>query len=79
MLYAKDIKLLPKSEKGLQNHFHALDDFYTQRGLVMNLGKIKVLVFHNYAWIRTKCNLILSNRQVEVIGSYVYLGVTFTT
>ena len=55
----------------------AFDDFCTQRGLVVNLGKTKVLVLQAYARGRTTCHLILSHRPVEVVGLYVYLGVTF--
>ena len=44
----------------------------------MNLGRIKVLIFYTFVQFRTKCNLMLSNRRVEVVGSYVYLGITFT-
>ena len=78
LLYADNIVLLSESEQGLQSHLNALDDFCAQRGLVVNLGKTKVLIFHTSAQFRTKCNLMLSNKQVEVVGSYVYLGITFT-
>ena len=52
--------------------------FPKERGLVGNLGKPKVLIFQMSPQIRTKCQLTLSNRQVEVVRSYVYLGVTFS-
>ena len=78
LLYADDIVLLSESEHDLQRHLNALDDFCVQRGLVVNLGKTKVLIFHTSAQVRAKCHLTISHSPVEVVGSYVYLGVTFS-
>ena len=46
LLYANDIVLLSESEHDLQKHLNALDDFCTQQGLVVNVAKTKVLIFH---------------------------------
>ena len=54
LLYADDIVLLSESEHDLQRHLNALDDFCTQRGLVVNLGKTKVLIFHTSAQVRAQ-------------------------
>ena len=75
---ADNIILLSESEHDLQKHLNALDDFCTQRGLVMNLAKTKVLIFYTSSRVRSKCHLIVSHKLVEVVGSYVYLGVTFS-
>ncbi|MCO5614288.1 hypothetical protein L7F22_068566 [Adiantum nelumboides] len=45
-LYADDIVLVSESQEGLQQHFQILDDFCTRRGLIVNLGKTKVLIFY---------------------------------
>ena len=78
LLYAYDIVLLSVSEHDLQRHLNVLDDFCTQRGLVVNLGKTKVLIFHTSAQVRTKCHLTISHSLVEVVRLYVYLRVTFS-
>ena len=58
LLYANDLVLLSGSKHDLQRHLNALDDFCTQRGLVMNLGKtLKVLIFHASTRVRTTCHL----------------------
>ena len=44
----------------------------------MNRAKIKGRIFHTSTRVRAKCHLTLSHRPVEVVGSYVYLGVTFS-
>ena len=77
LLYVDNIVLLSESEHNLQKHLNALDDFCTQQGLVVNLEKTKVLIFHISAQVRTKCHIILSHRTIEVVASYVYLRVTF--
>ena len=44
----------------------------------MNLGKTKVMVFHtSTTTTRKQTTLTLGGGQVEVLGSYVYLGITF--
>ena len=52
MLYADDIILISESQAGLQQHLNALDDFCTQRGLTVNLGKTKVMIFHRSTLVR---------------------------
>ena len=79
MLYADDIILVSESQEGLQLHLQALDDFCTQRGLTVNLGKTKVMIFHTSGQIRRHTTFTLTGGQVEVVDSYVYLGITFAS
>ena len=44
----------------------------------MNLGKTKAMIFHTLAQVRQQTTLTLAGGKVEIVGSYVYLGVTFT-
>ena len=53
LLYADDIVLLSELEHDLQKHLNSLDDFCTQRGLVVNLAKTKVLIFHTSSMLNT--------------------------
>ena len=78
LLYADDIVLISESAEGLHQHLLGLDDFCTQRGLSVNLGKTKVLVFHTSARIRRESSFTAAGGSIEVVGSYVYLRVTFT-
>ncbi|MCO5559545.1 hypothetical protein L7F22_013146 [Adiantum nelumboides] len=78
MLYADDIILVSKSQEGLQRHLQTLDDFCTQRGLTVNLGKTKVLTFHKSKQIRSRAIFTLAEGRVEFVDSYVYLRTTFT-
>ena len=78
LLYASDIVLILGSPEGLKSHLDAFDEFNTHRGLTMNLGKTKAMIFHTSAQVRQQTTLTLASGQVEIVGSYVYLGVTFT-
>ncbi|MCO5568452.1 hypothetical protein L7F22_022151 [Adiantum nelumboides] len=78
LLYADDVVLVVESAEGLQRHLSALDDFCLQRGLSVNLGKTKILIFHTSAQVRRQSAFIAAGGSIEITGSYVYLGVTFT-
>ena len=55
LLYANDLVVHYEFEHEPQRHLNGLDDFYTQRGLVVNLGRSKVL-FHTFTQVSTKCH-----------------------
>ncbi|MCO5546768.1 hypothetical protein L7F22_000204 [Adiantum nelumboides] len=78
LLYADNIVLVAESAEGLQRHLLALDDFCLQRRLSVNLGKTKVLIFHTSAQVRRQSAFIAAGSSIEITGSYVYLGLTFT-
>lgn len=44
----------------------------------MNLEKTKVMIFHTSEAIKREMTITLVGGQVEVVGAYVYLGITFT-
>ena len=79
LLYADDIILVSDTQEGLQQHLFALDDFCAQKGLTVNFGKTKAMIFHTSAQVRQQqTTLTLAGGEVEIVGSYVYLGITFT-
>ena len=69
LLYVDDISLLFESKHDLQSHLNTLDDFCTHRGLIVNLRKTKVLIFHISAQVWTKVHLTLSHRPVNIVRS----------
>ncbi|MCO5601415.1 hypothetical protein L7F22_055536 [Adiantum nelumboides] len=78
LLYEDDIVLISESAEGLQQHLRGLDDFCSQRGMTVNLGKTKVLIFHTSARVRRQSSFTAAGGDIEITSSYVYLGVTFT-
>ena len=79
MLYADDIVLVSESQGGLQRHLQVLEDFCMQRGLTVNLGKTKVMIFHTSRQGMAHASFTFAGGPVEIVTSYVYLGVTFST
>ena len=46
----------------------------------MNLGKTKVIIFHTSSAVRSAATFTaVEGGRVDVVTSYVYLGVTFTS
>ena len=78
LLYADDIILVSDTQEGLEHHLLALNEFCAQKGLTVNLGKTKAMIFHTSAQVRQQTTPTLASGKVEIVGSYVYLGVTFT-
>ena len=79
LLYADDIVLLADSQEGLQRHMDALGDFCAQKGLTVNLGKTKVMIFHTSRRVMRDTVITYRGSQVEVTPSYAYLGITFSS
>ena len=79
LLYADDIVLISDSPEGLQRHLNALKLFCTDKGLSINMDKIKVMVLNTTkAWVtRSELEFFLGEEKVYT-RSYTYLGVTFT-
>ncbi|MCO5595552.1 hypothetical protein L7F22_049597 [Adiantum nelumboides] len=67
LLYADDIVLVSETAVGLQLHLQALDDFCSQRGLTVNLGKTKVLIFHTSAQVRRQSRFTAAGGDIEIV------------
>ena len=52
---------------------------FVHRELIVNLGKTKVMIFHTSSAVRSAATFTAAGGQVDVVTSYVYLGVTFTS
>lgn len=67
------------SAEGMQQQLEALNEFFSQRDLQVNLGKTKIMEFNtSRAAMRKQQDFIFKGEKVEVVSTYVYLGVTFT-
>ncbi|MCO5550606.1 hypothetical protein L7F22_004094 [Adiantum nelumboides] len=67
MLYADDIILLSETQEGLACHLRALDYFCIHRGLTLNLGKTKAMIFHTFRTVRSRAILMAAGGQIEVV------------
>ena len=76
LLYADDLILLSKSEKGLQNCLDHLDGHCKEIGMVINISKTKIMVF-NKAGRKLNVNFTINEQRLEVGTEYKYLGIVF--
>ena len=77
LLYADDLVLLSRSEKGLQNALNRLNDYCKDWKLNINMEKTKIIVFNKSGKI-IKNNLNIDNRKIENVKTYRYLGLLFS-
>jgi hypothetical protein len=72
-LYADDTVIFSESKEGMQS---ALNIFQSKWKLTVNINKTKVLVLS-----KRKCqqnfDFTLNGENLDVIDSYIYLGITF--
>ena len=65
--------IISNSPETLQRHIDALQKFYTDRDLTVNLDKTKVMIFNtSTTWI-TRYGLYFTYRdeQIKIVHSYV--------
>ena len=74
-----DIIFVSKSCTSLQCHFSVLLVFVEPQGPTRNIPKTKAMIFQKSALICLQAVFILSKgKNKEIVGSCVYLGITFT-
>lgn len=76
LLFADDVVLLAPSPKGLQRQLDALALFCDLRQLTINLGKTKVMIFNGLKKT-SDLHLFFRGEEIEITGTYTYLGVKF--
>ena len=77
LLYADDLVLISRSEKGLQTCLDNLHSYCNLWKLQVNTSKTKVMVF-NKAGRLYRHNFIYANMPLECVRHYKYLGVYFS-
>lgn len=76
VLYADDTVLLSDTPEGLQQALNSLQQYCDEWKLKVNESKTKVIVFCKRK-SQKPVKFHLNNRQVEVVDTFVYLGVMF--
>ena len=74
LLFADDLCLTSLSMQGLQKHMDTLQAFCNDRGLTVNLGKTKLVVFQ-HRYVEAQPGLTYAGQPVEQVQSYKLLGV----
>ena len=79
MLFADDIILLSATIAGLQNQITALYNDANRLRLQVNFNKTKVMVFRKEGHLSTREKWYYGSERLEVVNTYRYLGLTFST
>eukprot|EP00916_Digyalum_oweni_P000500 GHVL01000935.1.p1 GENE.GHVL01000935.1~~GHVL01000935.1.p1 ORF type:complete len:141 (+),score=1.23 GHVL01000935.1:176-598(+) len=79
LLFADDVLLISYSGAGLQKHIDVLKQFTDRFSMTVNLDKTKVIVFRKGGFLAANEAWKYGNEDIEVVNSYKYLGLNFTT
>ena len=79
LLYADDNVLVSDSPVGLQSKLNLLYEQSNRLGLEVNLEKSKIIVFRKGGRLSRHEKWFFNDIPVEIVNSYSYLGVNFTT
>ena len=79
LMLADDIALLSSTPVGLQTQLNVLYEVANRFGLLVNLEKIKIVVFRNGCYLPRTERWYYGSELVSVTSSYKYLGLKLTT
>lgn len=80
LLYADDLVILANSPVELTRMIMIMEEYCAWKGLTVNISKTKIVVFRKGGPPPTAVqNLSFNGERIEVVESYVYLGVTFSS
>lgn len=79
LLFADDLTLLSSTVVGLQHQLNILQKETDRLHLTVNLEKSKIIVFRKGGFLRATEKWFLGGRKLEIVNSYKYLGLTFST
>jgi len=76
LLFANDLALMSESKVGLQQQLDTLQQFFAERGLMVNMKKTKVMVFNS----TDPCQKIMfENDIIECVQTFQYSGILLET
>ena len=79
LLFADDVILVSDSVTGLQNKLNVLYSQSRRLGLHVNKDKSKIVIFRKGGYLSKHENWTYGNTKLEIVNSYKYLGIDFST
>ena len=81
LFFADDLVILADSEIDLNRKLKALNEYCIQNRLTVNINKTKVMIFSKggYSVISRRHKFYYDSSELDIVPSYVYLGVEFTS
>jgi len=77
LAYADDMVVLSESAHGLKKKIEALEVYFENLSLQVNIGKTKILVFRKGGKVSKKVHFDYKGKEIEIVKQYTYLGVIF--
>jgi len=77
LLFADDMVIVSPSSETLQMKIHVVSKFLKNRGLNINFGKTKVVIFRRAGPLCKSDKFSWNGVPIDVVNSYTYLGVCF--
>jgi len=76
LLFVDDLALMSELEVGLQQQLNVLQQFCVERGLIVNVKKIKVMVFN---FIDPCQEFLFEGDAIEHVQTFKYMGILLKT
>jgi hypothetical protein len=77
-MFADDVALVADTISGLQQELNILQEFCENFALTVNLEKTKIMVYKNGGRLSNREKWTFQNKQIDIVNSFTYVGVTFT-
>jgi hypothetical protein len=79
LLFADDAVIVSETREGLQNSLDSLYSYCCRWNLTVNVDKTKIMVFRKGGRLDNNSKWFFNNQEIEIVGSFNYLGVVFTS
>ena len=76
LLYVDDLILISQTAHGLKEHLRALEHFYQEVGMQVNISKTKIMIF-SLSRKGKPTTFIFEGNPLEIVKQYKYLGIDF--
>ena len=79
LLFADDVVLISTTKVGLQRLINKSHKYASKWGMKISFEKSKIMVFRSGGRLQNSDKWYLENRKMEVVESFKYLGLTFSS
>ena len=79
LMFADDAVLLSETAEGLQKMLLKLESYCSKWNLTVNTVKTKIMIFQKGGQLKQTYYWTYNNEEIEVVKSFVYLGVLFSS
>jgi len=79
LLYADDTAITTTKRQHLQRKINALDRYFEEHGLRVNLDRTNVVIFRKGGRVAKLDVFYFKGKRISIVNTYTYLGVTFAS